>query len=254
MPIRHDAPVGAPTWIDLSTSDVARARAFYGAVFGWTFEAAGPEYGGYVTAFRDGRPVAGMMACQEGPGGWTEYLRTDDVAATVEAATAAGATTYMGATEITDVGWMAMLADPSGALLGLWQPIGHRGFEIVGEAGAPVWHQLTTRDYDAALEFYRGVFGWQLRTEADTDEFRYTTAVFDGEEQLGVMDGRAVLAQGAASAWTVFFGCDDVDKTIALVTENGGTVVRPAEDTPYGRLAAVADPAGAGFNLSSLRT
>ncbi|EUA50867.1 glyoxalase/bleomycin resistance /dioxygenase domain protein [Mycobacterium xenopi 3993] len=54
--------MGAPTWIDLTSSDVDRARDFYGIVFGWTFEAAGPEYGGYINAAKDGHPVAGLMA------------------------------------------------------------------------------------------------------------------------------------------------------------------------------------------------
>ena len=51
---------------------------------------------------------------------------------------------------------------------------GISGFEVVGEAGAPVWHQLTTRDYGRALDFYREVFGWQTQTVSDTDEFRYS--------------------------------------------------------------------------------
>jgi predicted enzyme related to lactoylglutathione lyase len=55
------------------------------------------------------------------------------------------------------------------------------------------------------------------------------------------------------STWAVFFGADDVDKTVELITDNGGAVVRAAEDTPYGRLAAVTDPTGAGFNLASLQ-
>jgi uncharacterized protein len=54
------------------------------------------------------------------------------------------------------------------------------------------------------------------------------------------------------SNWFFFLGADDVDKTVQLVLDNGGSVIRAAEDTPYGRLAAVADPTGAGFNLSSL--
>ena len=154
--------------------------------------------------------------------------------------------------EVKDKGWMAMLTDPTGAFFGLWQPIGHQGFEVFGEAGAPVYHQLTTRDYAKALDFYRQVFGWQTETVSDSDEFRYSTAIFDGDALLGVMDGTTDLAEGAPSNWYFFLGSDDVDKTVALVKENGGTVVRDAEDTPYGRLAAVADPTGAGFNLSSL--
>ena len=50
VPIRNGAPLGAPCWIDLTSSEVERAQDFYGAVFGWTFESAGPEYGGYINA------------------------------------------------------------------------------------------------------------------------------------------------------------------------------------------------------------
>src|ERR1700751_3895894 len=59
MPIRDDAPLGAPCWIDLTTSDVDRAQEFYGPVFGWTYESAGPEYGGYLNAAKAGPPLPG---------------------------------------------------------------------------------------------------------------------------------------------------------------------------------------------------
>lgn len=258
MPVRESAPLGAPIWIDLASSDLDRALEFYGAVFGWTFESAGPEYGGYVNAFIDGRPVAGLMANDpqwNAPDGWTTYLHTADVRATIADASASGAVACVEPAEpmeIKDKGWMGMLSDPAGAFFGLWQPAGHRGFEVVGDAGAPLYFQLTTRDYAGSLDFYRRVFGWQTAAVSDADDFRYSTASFDGEELLGVMDGSALLPEGVPSTWTVFFGADDVDKTVALIAENGGRVIRDAEDTPYGRLAAVADPTGAGFNLSSL--
>ena len=73
-----------------------------------------------------------------------------------------------------------------------------------------------------------------------------------GEELLGVMDGAGMLPEGATSKWVTFFGADDVDKTLAVITDHGGSVVRAADDTPYGRLAAAADPTGALFTLSSL--
>ena len=66
------------------------------------------------------------------------------------------------------------------------------------------------------------------------------------------MDGAKDLPEGVPSNWFFFLGAEDVDKTVELIVENGGTVVRAAEDTPYGRLAVVADPTGAGFNLASL--
>jgi len=254
VPTRNRAPLGAPVWIDLSSSDTERAQSFYGTVFGWTFESAGPQYGGYINAFKDGKPVAGLMHNDpqwNSPDGWTTYLHTADINATIAKATAAGGVSCVEPMEVKDKGWMGMLTDPTGAFFGLWQPIGHNGFEVVNEAGAPVYHQLTTRDYGRALDFYRGVFGWQTQVESDTDDFRYSTAVFDGEALLGVMDGTADLPDGVPSNWFFFLGAEDVDKTVEQIVENGGTVVRPAEDTPYGRLASVTDPTGAGFNLSS---
>ena len=200
MPARQGAPLGAPCWIDLSTSDVDRAKQFYGAVFGWSFEDAGPEYGGYVNASKDGPPVAGMIHNDpqwNTPDAWSIYLHTADVKATFDAAIAAGATSWVEPMEVKGKGFMAVLTDPTGAHFGLWQPTGHQG-HIAGEAGAPVYFQLTTRDYGKALDFYREVFGWQTEVVADTDEFRYSTANFDGEAMIGVMDGTHDLADGRA--------------------------------------------------------
>jgi uncharacterized protein len=248
VPVRNSAPLGAPIWIDLATSDVDRAQEFYGTVFGWTFESTGPEYGAYINAFKDGKPVAGLMRNDpqwNSPDAWTTYLHTADINATVAKAIDAGGVSCVEPMDVKDKGWMGMLTDPTGAFFGLWQPTGHNGFEVVREAGAPVYFQLTTRDYGKALDFYREVFGWQTETVADTDEFRYSTASFDGDALLGVM------AEDVPSNWFFFLGADDVDKTVQLVVDNGGSVIRGAEDTPCGRLAAVADPTGAGFNLSS---
>lgn len=157
---------------------------------------------------------------------------------------------------------MSLARDPSGASFGLWQPLVHRGFEIVGEMGSPVWHQLTTRDHRAAVDFYREVLGWRTEQISDTDEFRYTTAWFGDQlgvppacgGSLGVMDGASFLPDGVPSQWTTFFGAQDVDKTLRVITGHGGAVVRGAEDTPYGRVAAATEPTGAAFNVSSLQS
>jgi predicted enzyme related to lactoylglutathione lyase len=256
VPIRHGAPLGAPCWLDLTSSDVERAQDFYGTVFGWTFESAGPDYGGYVNAAKDGHPVAGLMANRpeaQHPDRWTTYFHTADISATVSAVSGAGGSPCMGPMKVPAKGFMAVATDPADAVFGVWQPLEHRGFEVVGEAGAPVWHQLTTRGYRAAVEFYREVFGWQTEEISDTDEFRYTTAWFGDQQLLGVMDGAQFLPEGVPSNWTAFFGAEDVDKALRVIADNGGAVLQPARDTPYGRLAAAADPTGTVFNLSSLQ-
>jgi predicted enzyme related to lactoylglutathione lyase len=256
VPTRNGAPLGAPNWIELTSCDLDRAQDFYGTVFGWTFESAGPEYGGYTMVAKDGHLVAGLMANNpewQSPDRWTTYFHTADINGTASTVTAAGGLIGIGPMEVRSKGFMSMATDPSGALFGLWQPLEHEGFEVIGEAGAPVWHQLTTRDYQAALDFYRHVFGWHIEPVSDTDEFRYTTAWFGDEQLLGVMDGAKMLPEGVPSSWLIFFGARDVDKTLQTIVDKGGAVLRPAEDTPYGRLAAAMDPAGAVFNLSSLR-
>lgn len=256
MPVRTAAPLGAPTWIDLTSSDLQRAQDFYGTVFGWTFETAGPEFGGYVNAAKDGHPVAGLMANNpewNAPDAWTTYFHTADIDVTVAALVSAGGSPCIAPMEVPAKGFMSMATDPAGAFFGLWQPLEHRGFEVIGEAGAPVWHQLSTRGYDAALDFYRSVFGWRTEPVADTDEFRYTTAWFGDQQLLGVWDGTAELPADVPASWGVFLGADDVDHTLQVITAQGGAVLRDAEDTPYGRLAAAADPTGAVFNLSSLQ-
>ena len=102
MATRTTTPLGAPVWIDLATSDVAGAQAFYGTVMGWDYENPGPDYGGYINARRDGRYVGGMMAgdpAWNAPDAWTVYLHTADIQATIDAAVAAGATTCIPAME-----------------------------------------------------------------------------------------------------------------------------------------------------------
>ena len=172
----------------------------------------------------------------------------------MSAVTAAGGSSCIEPMEVPAKGFMSMATDPGGAPSGLWQPLDHLGFELLGEAGAAVWHQLTTRHYRSAVDFYREVLGWRTEQVSDTDEFRYTTAWFGDQQLLGVMDAAGCLPDEVPSNWTIFFGAADVDKTLQVIAENGGAVLPSAEDTPYGRLAAASDPTGVIFNLSSLQS
>lgn len=252
MPTRDSAPVGSPCWVDLTTSDTARSRDFYCAVFGWTAEDPAPEFGGYFNFVKDGERVAGCMAAQEGagmPDMWSVYLATDDAAKTLEATTARGGQVFVDAMPVGDLGTMAYISDPGGAAVGIWQPGAFPGLRVVGEPGTPSWFELQTRSYDEVLGFYRDVFGWDTHPMSDTPEMRYTTVGEGDGAQAGVMDASRFLPEGVPSHWTVYFGVDDTDATLARIVELGGSIVDPAEDTPYGRLATATDPAGARFKL-----
>jgi predicted enzyme related to lactoylglutathione lyase len=108
---------------------------------------------------------------------------------------------------------------------------------------------LHTRDYDASVAFYRTVFKWDTHAVSDVPEFRYTT-LGEGDGQLaGIMDASSFLPDGVPAHWSIYFGVDDTDAALAKIVELGGSIVQPAEDTPYGRLATAADPTGALFKL-----
>lgn len=252
MPTRETAPVGAPCWVDIMTSDVDRARDFYGQLLGWTSSEPSEEFGGYFMFLKDDVPVAGGMPEMPDAGPpniWTIHLAVDDATKAAEVAVANGGTVAAGPMDVADLGSMLVIIDPTGAAVGAWQAKTFHGFGVLGEHGAPGWFELFTRDYQGALGFYRTVFGWDTHSLGDTDEFRYST-VNDGDTQLaGVMDATAYLPDGVPAHWTVYFATDDTDASVAKLTELGGSVEQPPKDTPYGRVATVTDPMGARFKL-----
>lgn len=252
MPTRDRAENGSPCWIDLFTTDPAASQAFYGDLFGWTSEVGGEEYGGYIAFALGGVPVAGAMqndGSTGAPDGWSIYLATDDVEKTAATATDNDGTVLMPPMVIPAQGSMAMLSDPTGAVIGLWQANGHAGFGVIAEPGAPSWFELFTRDHPAALEFYRSTFGWDVHVAGDSDEFRYATKGEGDAAEAGIMDAAAWLPDGVPAHWSVYFGTANADETVALAITLGGAVVAPAEDTPYGRLATLSDVTGAVFKL-----
>jgi predicted enzyme related to lactoylglutathione lyase len=253
MPTPHHSN-GAPCWIDLMTSDPEKAKAFYGELFGWTFETGDQEkYGGYITARKNGRSVAGMMQKQEGQEGfpdvWSTYLRTDDARATVRTAAEHGGQVHMEAMDVPEQGSMAMIADATGAAIGVWQPAGMNGYELAAEPGTPAWHELHTKDYAAAVAFYQDVFGWDTEVMSDTPEFRYTTLGSGDAATAGIMDASSYLPAGAPSNWQVYFAVEDTDAALDKAAAMGARVIDAPEDTPFGRLATLADPTGAVFKV-----
>jgi predicted enzyme related to lactoylglutathione lyase len=247
-------PAGAPCWIDLMTSDMARSQEFYTALFGWSYEVGDAEkYGGYTMAFKDGKTVAGLMQSREDgegyPDMWSTYLRVDNIETTMDAAKNAGAIPYMEPMDVPEQGKMAMIGDPSGASIGMWEFGGHTGFQAHEEAGAAAWHELHSKDYTAAVDFYKDVFGLQTSVMSDSPEFRYTNLVDGDKELAGIMDAAAFLPDEVPSSWQIYFQTDDVDATIAKALTLGATIINAAEDSPYGRIAGLTDCTGAMFKL-----
>ena len=244
---------GAPCWIDLYSADTDKATAFYRDLFGWIAEPPEEGFGGYFTFTKDGRHVGGCMRNdgEQGlPDAWGVHLLTDDVEAVAKATPEHGGSVAFEPMVVGENGSSTLVKDPGGAMVGAWQPNQMKGFEVTGEPGTPAWFELHTRAYEPAVAFYRDVFGWDTHVMSDTDEFRYTT-LGEGNGQLaGIMDDTPYPGD-ESGYWAVYFAVPDADAAIARIEELGGRVVRPAEDTPYGRLATVADPTGAQFRISA---
>ena len=247
-----DAVLGAPVWIELSTSDMDASHAFYTALFGWETEPSPAENHGYTNFLHDSGRIAGSMikpAEQPGPDSWFVYLASADCAATVAAAEAAGAQVLVPAMPVMELGHMAFLMAPDQSIVGVWQPGSHRGFSAIDEPGAPAWFELHTLDYDNSLAFYTSVFNWTIDVMEDTPAFRYSRAV-EGEALLaGIMDATPHMAPGIPSHWEIYFETADIEAATAKILELGGQSLMPAHDSPFGKLGLFADCTGALFKL-----
>jgi uncharacterized protein len=211
MPAPDTNVPGAPIWVDIFTSNPDTARAFYCQLFGWEADEGAEEFGGYFNFTKDGKRVAGGMkndGAMGAPDLWTTYLASSDADATVAAVEASGGQTVVPVGDVGDLGRFAVVADPGGAGVGVWEGRGHTGFEVIGESGAPNWFELHTREYDASLAFYRDAFGWVLFTAVDTPEFRYTTHSGPDQQYAGIIDASQWRPEGSPAEWFVYFGDD----------------------------------------------
>ena len=249
---------GTPVWIDLNTSDIAAAGAFYAELFGWNVPPGNEAFGGYTMAFLNDAQVGGLMPKGPDDGGmpdaWTLYLASDDADAAAAAVKSAGGAVMLEPMDVGDFGRMAFATDPAGAAFGIWQPNTHHGFGVVAEKNAPVWFELLTRDFAASNAFYITAFGVETAPMGDgSDGPAYNTINAGGGERAGIMDaGNGVLPEGVPSNWLVYIGVDDTDAAVAKAVDLGGSVLAPAADTPHGRFALLADPTGAAFAIISV--
>ena len=246
-------PVGAPCWMDLLSSDPEASARFYTELFGWAVREAATDLGSYRYFEIDGRSVGGVMDNEAEwgmPDCWSVHLRTDDSAATADAARQHGGTVLMEPMDVAPNGSFTVVRDPGGAAVSAWQPGTESGFGVLFEPGSPVHFELHTQSFDAAVSFYRSVFGWGDHV-VDAPGFRYATFADMSQPRAGIMDDAAAGMTEEAPRWAVYLGAEDVDATVERAVSLGATVTMAPEDTPYGRLAVLRDPTGAEFRLQS---
>jgi len=258
MPTMTSYAPGTPSWVDLGTTDAEGAREFYRRVFGWELEVGPPEMGFYTMARMQGQNVAGMMElsaeqqAQGIPPIWTTYFSTDDADGLAKRITDRGGTVTMGPMEVMDLGRMVIAIDPTGAPFGLWQPGSHPGAGLANEPGSLIWSELSTSDQPAAISFYTEVFGFNTEEMEVGAPTPYVMFKVGDHEIGGSMTASTNGPVGTPSYWLTYFATADTDASVAAAEAAGGTVLSPATDSPYGRLAVLQDPQGAVFAVISV--
>ena len=150
--------------------------------------------------------------------------------------------------DVMDAGRMAVAADPAGAVFGIWQGRAHTGAGVANEPGSLCWNENMSRDFDGNKAFYHAVFGYEY-DDMSGGGFSYATMKVGGNIVGGIGGLPAEVPAEVPAHWSAYFAVADTDAAVDKVSELGGSLVRPAWDSPYGRMATVSDDQGATFSV-----
>ena len=241
--------MGTPVWVELAGSDLDASAAFYGEVFGWTRAPYNPgtfdfslgelEVGGLLQKDRD---VADA---------WMVYLKVVDIRATLLAARDAGGRVLQEPVREGGHGVWALLEDPTGAAIGVWQPESFPGFESHGIPGAPCWFELHSKNFEVDVSFYQRVFGAPTTPIGDADDVRMVALGPLNPAYAGIYDARDDELT-SESSWVSYFTVADADHTASVVRAAGGVLLDGPTDTFFGRRAHARDVTGALFSFLEL--
>ena len=258
MGTRTSYQSGTFSWVELTTNDRDDAQRFYGGLFGWDFQDDERVSGDVSTiAHLGGEAVAGIteqsasQGAGEIPTSWVSYVTVPSVDESAMRAGELGGTVLAKPFDVGDAARVAVVADPTGAAIGLWEARNSIGAERVNGPGCLTSNELATDDVDAASKFYRELFGWSIE-EVDTGGGpRYWLIHGEGalEGRNGGMRELGPAADGIPPNWVPYFTTESVDNALTQAEELGGTTLMPATQIPAGTIAAVRDPQGAAFSI-----
>jgi predicted enzyme related to lactoylglutathione lyase len=251
MPERTEYAHGTPSWTDLQTTEPAQAKEFYNALFGWEYDdqAIPGSDAVYSMAQIKGKNVAAIAPLPDEqkamgiPPHWNSYVTVTDVDATAAAVPAAGGQVMAPPFDVMDAGRMAVIVDPTGAIILPWQPKNNIGAQLVNEHGTFTWSELMTNDVPKAAAFYKAIFGWDAETN-EMGPMKYTEWKLNGQTIGGALNPPM---EGIPPNWGIYFAVDDCDQTVNVARDNGATLLHDPIDIPAGRFATMTDPNGAAF-------
>lgn len=248
---------GTPCWVSLMAHDLPAAERFYSGLFGWQYSSGPTPLGPYVRALHEDTPVAGLNAMGSqlhSPAAWLPHITTANADRTADTIRECGGTVAVGPLDAAEEGRMAVAADNGGAVFGIWQARLRHGISFGVRVGAPIWTELITPDSSMVSKFYEMVFGYQSRTARTVPGADRLTMYLGEQPVCGIRGVGDNIPHDRGSHWLVYFAVPDADASAARLTDLGGKVLEPPEETAIGRVIRVADPEGAPFALLQRRT
>jgi predicted enzyme related to lactoylglutathione lyase len=253
-------PAGDFIWYELMTTDADGAKTFYDAVAGFDIGEGAAEYQGYRMINSGGGFAGGLLPLTEEmqQGGarptWLGYLYVPDVDQAVTKIEAAGGKTQMPATDIPNVGRIAMVGDPQGAPIYVMKPIPPAGQENAqsdvfspDKVGRIAWNELNTSDPAAARKFYGDHFGWGTDDFMDMGEMGEYRFIDHHGKRLGALCG---VMPGGHPKWRYYIRVPSIAAAKATAEAKGGTVHMGPHQVPTGDWIIIGtDPQGAEFAL-----
>jgi predicted enzyme related to lactoylglutathione lyase len=254
-PMNNEYVPGQFCWVDLASHNLDEAGEFYEDLLGWSRQRYTPTqgYSHYERFMSKDRLVAGIsqMAAEMISSGtaptWNSYIIVEDIERAVQRAEKLGATITVPPLDVGQLGRSALIQDPTGAVLGLWQKGIDAEAEQTVKAGSVFWNELQTRDAQVARQFYAGLFDWEF--EDRTSEVVSYSLIRCGGELNGSVVEMDERWGTMPSRWAVYFTVESTDFTVDQVRQLGGMVYVPPFDYPLGRTAMVSDIQGAMFHL-----
>ena len=236
--------VGKFVWHEQVSDDPKRAQDFYTQLFGWDTEVFKPGEVDYTMISSGGQSHGGFGKAMEGapPPHWLSHVHVENLDETIEKAKSAGGKLVAGPFEMEDVGRMAIIGDPQGAYIAVYQS----GGEMPPAEGVFVWDELGTSDADGAQRFYEQVFGWTTN-DMGPDYGGYR--IFNRGE-TGIAGLMQLQDASIPPHWQPYVAVEDVDATVAKAGELGAATLAEPMDVPeVGRIAILRDAQGATFGI-----
>jgi len=245
--------LGQFLWHELLTTDPAAGAGFYSKVFGWN----GQPWEGdaqYTMLTHANGPVGGARVIGKDPLAdkiglnWLTYVGVPDLSAALAAAESKGARVLHPATGLSsDGGRYAVIADPQGATIGLYEPGAGMSSGNAGPMAGPVaWHELPAEDPEAALRFYKDIVGWEVLGTHEMGGDVGTYHLFGiGTTQLGGAFKRARDGSSTRPRWLIYVHVPGITAAVAAVLAAGGKLLNGPHQVPGGNwVAQVTDPHG----------